>query len=51
MPQSGEVRGELLAERGFPRPGRRGNNEKNSPPIRRGPWGARCRCRGAGRGS
>ncbi len=50
MPQSGEVRCELLAERGFPRSGRRGDNEKNSPPIRRGPWGAGCRRRGAGRG-
>ncbi len=50
MPQSGEVRRELLAERGFPRPGRRGDNEKNSPPIHRGSRVAGCRRRGTGRG-
>ena len=50
MPQSGEVRRELLAERRFPSPGWRGNNEKNSSPIRRGPGVAGCRRRGTGRG-
>ena len=50
MPQSGEVRRELLAERGFPRPGGSGDNEKNSPPIRRGPLVAGCLRRGTGRG-
>jgi hypothetical protein len=49
MPQSGKVCRELLAERGFTRPGWRGNNEKNPPSIRRGP-GLAGRCRGACRG-
>ncbi len=47
MPQSWEVRRELLTERGFPRPGWRGDNEQNSPSIRRGPRLAGCRRRGA----
>jgi len=50
MPQSGEVRRDLFAERGFPRPGGRGYNEQNSPPIRRGPRVIRCRRRRTGRG-
>jgi len=50
MPQSGEARRELFTERRFPSPGGRGNNEKNSPPIRRGPGVAGRRRRGTGRG-
>jgi hypothetical protein len=50
MPQSGKVRGELLAECGFSCPGGSGNNEQNSPTIRRGPWLAGCRRRRTGRG-
>ncbi len=37
MPQSGKVRCELFAERGFPRPRWRGDNEQNAPSIGRGP--------------
>ena len=50
MPQSGKIRRELLAERGFPRPGWRGDNEQNSPSIHRGPRLAGRRRRGACRG-
>ena len=47
MPQPLEVRRELLAERGFSRPGGRGDNEENSPSIRRGPRLAGRRRRGS----
>jgi hypothetical protein len=51
MPQPWKVRRELFAERGFPRPGGRGDNEENSPSIRRGPRLTGRRRRGSCRGA
>ena len=50
MPESGEVRRELLAQCSFACSRRRGDNEQNSPPIRQRPRMAGCRRGGAGRG-